>query len=722
MTAVRVETLQNIGKRTRQRKESEALRHSVQFGSHVFPIHQMEAKISKKAFLNLQGAIEGKEKLEESTADAVAEELKNWAIHHGSTHFTHWFQPLTHSTGEKHDSFLSWSEKGKVIEKFRGKELLRGEPDASSFPSGGLRSTHQARGYTTWDLSSPPFLWEGGDGMTLCIPSVFFSWKGDALDHKLPLLRSDEKLNKTVLKLLELCGIPAGRVFSTLGAEQEYFAIDRSFYLLRPDLLLAGRTVYGAKPAKGQELEDHYFGSVKDRIMAYMREFEDLAIRLGIPLKTRHNEVAPAQHEAAPLFEKASIAVDHNLLLMEIMRQVAIKHDLACLFHEKPFAHINGSGKHNNWSLGTDTGLNLLDPKENSLAFITLLTAILRAVHEHAGLLRASIGSAGNDHRLGGNEAPPTILSVYLGDALERIVDQIVHGREEKPIPLRMIDLGLSGLPHQEADLSDRNRTSFFAFTGNKFEFRAVGASAHSALPISVINAIVSDSLQLLLDEISDQVKDKKLSQEELFKAALPVLQKHLKIAKPVIFSGNGYSEEWVQEAEARGLPNIRKSFHAFPQFLNKKTETVFEGILSEEELHSRFEIFVEQYAKTMNIETNLMIELFRTQILPAALQDQKNRAKSLAALDKLAESSPIQLQSLKNLKAAIDEAISHIDDLEKIQSQTQDLGWEAKGKVFCELAAPRMEMARKSVDTLETLVDNALWPLPKYREMLYVV
>jgi glutamine synthetase len=557
--------------------------------------------------------------------------------------------------------------------------------------------------------------------MTLCIPSVYFSWKGEALDQKIPLLRSDEKIQASVLRLLKLCGIPAKKVFSTLGPEQEYFAIDRSLFLLRPDLLLSGRTVFGARPPKGQELEDHYFGAVKDRILAFMREFENAAVRLGIPVKTRHNEVAPAQHEIAPLFERASMAVDHNLLLMELMRKTAQQHDLACLLHEKPFAQINGSGKHCNWSLATDTGLNLLDPKENSLAFLTLLAAVVHAVKEHAGLLRASIASAGNDHRLGGSEAPPTIISVYLGTSLERLVEQIVSEKQSDGEIARKIDLGLAHIPHHEADPSDRNRTSFFAFTGNKFEFRAVGASAHCAFPISVINAIVSDSLTLILDEISDAIGGKKdLSSDALFALALPVL---LKGASPILFSGNGYTLEWEKEAEARGLPNIRRSLHAFSQLLEKKSIRAFEGILSEKELHSRYEILLEQYAKQMNIEANLMIDLFRTQILPAALLDQKNRAESLAALNSASiQGDARQLASLKTLAELIGKAIGAIDELDKIQRQAHDLGWEAKAKVFCEIAAPKMAEARSFVDGLESMIDNMLWPLPKYRELLFIV
>ncbi len=696
----RLDTVRNIGKRTRRIPEADQIKHSVQFGTRVFHRGLIE-ELPKKAAQNWIDVIDGRAKLDSGNADVIAEALKEWAIKHGATHFTHWFQPLTNAGAEKHDSFLSWGPNGTVMERFRGRELLRGEPDASSFPSGGLRATHEARGYSVWDPTASPFLWEGGDGITLCIPALFFSWEGAALDNKIPLLRSEEKLNAVALRLLNLCGVRAGRVYSTLGAEQEYFAVDRSLYLLRPDLVLAGRTVFGAKPSKGQELEDHYFGCVKDRVMAYMREFEDEALKLAIPVKTRHNEVAPAQHEVAPLFERASHAIDHNLQLMEIMRQVALKHDLACLLHEKPFMGINGSGKHNNWSMATDTGLNLLDPKEDSLVFITLLTAVLRAVHEHAALLRASIASAGNDHRLGGSEAPPTILSVYLGEALQRLVEELLHEKKGE-IKLKSIDLGLMAIPRHEADASDRNRTSFFAFTGNKFEFRAVGASAHCALPISVINAIVADSLQLILDEIADVVKDRKLGGEELFAAALPVLRKHLKAAQPVLFGGNNYSVEWEKEAESRGLPNIRRSFHAFAQFVDRKTIRVFEGILSEEELHSRYEVLVEQYAKTMNIEANLMIELFQTQVLPAAQKDFVQRG--------------IQEKKL------IDAAVNAAEDIKKLQGQIAEMGWEARGKIFCELVAPKMGELRKAVDQLEMVVDNALWPLPKYRELLFLI
>jgi glutamine synthetase len=697
--SARLDAVRSVGKRSRKVPESDQICHSAQFGGRVFHRGLIET-LPKKAAQNWLDVLDAKDKLDPENAETIADALKTWAMEHGATHFAHWFQPLTNASAEKHDSFLSWSPQGAVLERFRGKELLRGEPDASSFPSGGLRATHAARGYTIWDPTSYPFLWEGGDGLTLCIPSLFFSWKGEALDHKIPLLRSEDKLNQIALKLLRLCGVAASRVYSTLGAEQEYFAIDRSLFLLRPDLLLAGRTVFGAKSPKGQELEDHYFGPVKDRVMAYMREFEEAAIRLGIPLKTRHNEVAPAQHEVAPLFERGALAADHNILLMELMRQVALKHDLACLLHEKPFKGINGSGKHCNWSLATDTGLNLFDPQENSLVFVTMLTATLRAVHEHAALLRASIASAGNDHRLGGSEAPPTILSIYLGEALEQFVHSLIHDTKNEG-RRKAIDLGLSAIPRHEIDPSDRNRTSFFAFTGNKFEFRAVGSSAHPALPVAMLNAIVADSLQLILDEIADVLKDRKLTGDALFAAALPVLRKHLKAAEPILFGGNNYSPEWEKEAEKRGLPNIRKSFPAMSAFVDKKTAQVFSGILTEEELHSRYEVMVEQYAKAMRIEANLMLELFYTSILPAAQKDMLLRGIE---------------------EPLIREASRAAEELQKGVEQTHDLGWEAKAKVFCELLAPKMAELREKVDQLEQRVDNALWPLPKYRELLFLI
>jgi glutamine synthetase len=468
--------------------------------------------------------------------------------------------------------------------------------------------------------------------------------------------------------------------------------------LERPDLHLAGRTVFGAKSPKGQELEDHYFATPKARVLSFMKAFEETASTLGIPLKTRHNEVAPAQYETAPLFEKSTAAVDHNLLLMELMRQIAAEQHLACLFHEKPFKGVNGSGKHNNWSMATDTGLNFLDPEGDRFLFLTVLTAILKGVHDHAALLRASIASAGNDYRLGGSEAPPTILSVDLGVLLESLVDAVISGSKEEIHP-KLFDTQLPFFSRFAVDPSDRNRTSFFAFTGNKFEFRAVGASAHCAFPISVINAVVADSLQLLIDEIKDQVKDGKRKGEDLLQIALPILKKHLKAARPIVFGGNGYSAEWEEEAKQRGLPNIRKSVEAFSHLLDKKTIRVFQGILSEAELHSRHEIFVEQYVKQMQIELNLMVDLFQTELLPAAEKDMRARGRT---------------------EPLIDEAIHACNEVKKLAGQMKEFGWEAKAKVFAELLSQKMEEFRSTVDALEQVVDHALWPLPKYRELLF--
>ncbi len=692
------------------------------FGADVFDLRLITSALPQKTIDLWMEGIEGRKRMDVNEVELIAEALKNWAIAKGATHYTHWFQPLTGAVAEKHDSFLSWKSLGSPIKQLRGKELMQGEPDASSFPSGGLRSTPEARGYTVWDTTSAPFIWSGADGVTLCIPALFFSWSGEALDHKIPLLRSEQKMEEAVLRLLSLVGHKAKKVFSTLGAEQEYFLIDREIWVQRPDLQLTGRTLFGAKCPKGQELEEHYFSSIDDRVLSFMVDVEERAIRLGIPVKTRHNEVAPAQHEVAPLFEKSPLAVDHNLLLMELMRSCAAKHHLACLFHEKPFEGINGSGKHNNWSLGTDTGLNVLNPEKNSLVFLTTLAAILRAVHLHAALLRSSVASAGNDHRLGGSEAPPTILSVYLGQSLEKLVSDIAHDRIHSDEVPRYIDLGLSHIAPFQADLSDRNRTSFFAFTGNKFEFRAVGSSASCAWPITTIQAIVTESLQLIVDEMELEVAGVKDLELQL-KKGLPLLRKHFKEALPVLFGGNGYSTDWEKEAENRGLPNIRKSCQAFEVLLDKRSIHAFEGILTQRELEARYEVSIERYAKTVQIEINLMLELFRTQILPAALTCQEKWARSINALTAAGIKPGVRtLDALESLSAHINEAIGAIDEVERVTKQTQDLGFVAKAKVFSDLVSPKMEEARRVVDKLEMQVEHALWPLPTYREILYSV
>ncbi len=691
------------------------------FESHVFNTRAQELYLPKKIIHHLQAVQSGRAHFDIHYADEIAKALHNWASKHGATHYTHWFQPLTGGTGEKHDAFFTKYTPNGLIEELKGKDLLSAEPDASSLPSGGLRTTHQARGYTTWDTLTPPFLKQTPSGLTLCIPSLFYSWKSEALDFKIPLLRSEQKLEKTALRLLSFCNQKASSVYSTLGAEQEYFLIDKDIFLHRPDLILCGRTIFGAKPAKGQELEDHYLAPIPSHIIDFIRDFEEQALRLGIPLKTRHNEVAPSQYEAAPLFEKASIASDHNLMLMDLMRTTADAHNLACLLHEKPFAPFNGSGKHNNWSLATDSGQNLLTPDLNSLPFLTLLTAIISGIHEYAPILRASIASAGNDHRLGGAEAPPTILSIFLGIPLETAITDIAQGKTPAQILKRPIELNLRHLNPEPVDSADRNRTSFFAFTGNKFEFRAVGSSANCAWPITVINAIVADRLTTILDELESAIKDHKtLTDEQRLHRALPILQKHLLPSLAILFSGNGYSKEWTDEANARDLPNIAKSFHTFEHLHSKKAQRLFDDILSVHELESRVEIFYERYAKQMNIETNLAIELFHTLILPAVQKDLHTKATTIQKLAQAGVHSQHQTNILIHISQLLDQAIQSCIEIETYQKQTQGLGWQAKGRVFCDLLAPAMIPFRQTIDELETLTDAALWPLPKYRELLF--
>jgi len=703
---------------------------SESFGKQVFNRAVMQKMLPREVYKNLVNAIDGLEKIKPEFADVIALAMKEWAMSHGATHYCHWFQPLTGSVAEKHDSFIDWNDVDQVLEKFNGKQLIQGEPDASSFPSGGLRSTYEARGYTGWDPTSPVFLWQGGDGMTLCIPSVFFSWTGDVLDTKIPLLRSDRKVSDAVMRLLELTGISARFVNSTLGCEQEYFVIDRHWRNLRPDLVLSGRTVFGTASPKGQQLQDHYFGSVKDRILYYMQDFELEAIKLGIPVKTRHNEVAPAQHEVAPVFERSSVAIDHNLLLMELMRHIAIKHDLTCLLHEKPFAGINGSGKHCNWSLATDTGINLLDPTdtpENNTHFLILLVAILDAVHKHSALLRASIASAANDHRLGGHEAPPAIISVYLGDELETILDNIEKtGAHKRTTSKGSYDLNIPITPHLTRDYTDRNRTSPFAFTGNKFEFRAVGSSLSPSFPMTVLNAIVADSLNHILDEIYENLKSNKSpSKQELAKAVLPVLQKYLKQSRHIRFGGDNYSHAWEVEAKKRGLPVVKKSIDAFEALISKSSIRVFEGVLKEQELKSRHDILLETYSHTIAIEIRVMIDLFQTQILPAALKYQSELASSLALCQAQVAASHLKHQKsvLQKLITAVEKGIETCDLLHKKNAEAEGISsLEKQGKTYCNSVLPVGEQLREIVDELEGLIDDSLWPLPKYREMLFLI
>lgn len=725
----RYTALDTVGKRARPLNDIKITSPSETFGSSVFNRSVMQKMLPRDVFKNVINAIEGKENIKQEFADTIALAIKEWAISKGATHYSHWFQPLTGASAEKHDAFIDWNSPDKVIEKFSGKQLIQGEPDASSFPSGGLRSTYEARGYTGWDPTSPVFVWKGGDGVTLCIPSVFFSWTGDVLDSKIPLLRSDKKIHDATMRLLNLTGISASFVNSTLGCEQEYFVIDRAWRNLRPDLILSGRTVFGASPPKGQELQDHYFGAVKDRILCFMQDFEQAAIELAIPVKTRHNEVAPAQHEVAPVFERSSSAVDHNILLMELMRQIAVKHNLTCLLHEKPFQGLNGSGKHCNWSLATDSGINLLDPTdtpENNLHFLILITAILNAVHEHSALLRASIGSAANDFRLGGHEAPPAIISVYLGEELEAVLDNI----EKKGSHIRLsrkdnYELGIPVIPDFTRENTDRNRTSPFAFTGNKFEFRAVGSSANPSFPITVLNTIVAESLDRMLDEIQGHLQSKK-DKKSLVDAALTVVRKYLSNSRNIRFGGDNYSKEWTKEAKKRNLPNIKKSIDAFESLKTQKTADAFKGILTKQELHSRYEILSEIYVHTLNIETNLMLDIFHSQILPVAIQQQQQFAASIAAYTAAVGSSKklvgqfSQLQLLSGLIEKSMEAAAEVAKAKKEALNVEGLG--ERGKAFCNKVMSKCEHLRALVDELETLADDRLWPLPKYRELLFVI
>lgn len=697
------------------------------FGHFTFNLNIMERMLPKDVCANIFKAMKGKDKINPDFADPIAQAMKDWAVAMGATHFCHWFQPLTGFAAEKHEAFIDWKTSEVLIEKFSGKQLLQGEPDASSFPSGGLRSTFEARGYTAWDPSSIPFLWRSGGATVLCVPSIFFSWSGKALDMKIPLLRSDAKISEATMRLLNLLKITANSVYSTLGCEQEYFLLDRALFSLRPDLLMAGRTVYGVSPSKTQELEDNYFGVIKERVLAFMRDFEEVAFDLGIPLKSRHNEVAPGQYEVAPIYEKASIAVDHNILTMELMRQVAARHNLVCLLHEKPFAGINGSGKHNNWSLCTDSGMNLLNPSyssENGVVFLILLTAVLNGIFENGALLRASIASAGNDHRLGGHEAPPVIMSVYLGEALEKMLTEIEENGSHEGFNLEKFDLKVQSLPDLPKDNSDRNRTSPFAFTGNKFEFRAVGASANCAFPLTVINSIVAASLNRIMNEIEAAIeKPSNLSLNELQQAILPIVRKFLKASRPIRYSGDNYSVQWKDEARKRNLPIIDRSLHAFKMFIDPSAGKILDGVLSEEELQSRFNIMVDRYCKEVDIEAKLMSDIFYTQILPVAIEHQKQFAKSLKLLHETEMVvGKAQSSLLKKLCLSIDKALDSVASLEEERHRAKELKGTERGEAFCEKVVPKCEQARVAVDALEMLVDDRLWPLPKYRELLWIL
>lgn len=694
------------------------------YGDLVFTRVVAEQMLPSDVFHNLVDAMDGVDQLKPEYAESIAVAVKDWALAKGATHYTHWFHPMTGASAEKHDSFIEPGDKGFPIERFTAKELLLGEPDASSFPSGGLRSTYEARGYTGWDPTSPIFIWKRNSSLTLCIPSIYFSWTGDVLDSKIPLLRSEKAVSDACLRLLKLTRVPAKKIFTTLGCEQEYFIVNRSLFNLRPDLVQTGRTLFGKSSPKGQELQDHYLGNVKDRVLDFMRDFEEAAFEVGIPVKTRHNEVAPGQYEVAPLFERASVAVDHNILLMEMMRKKAAKHGLACLVHEKPFAPINGSGKHCNWSLSTDRGLNLLNPvgleHHNDLHFLLLLTAILQGVHRHAGLLRASIASASNDHRLGGHEAPPAIISVYLGNELESFLDEIEKGKfNNLEKNTKTQEVAIQVIPPLPKDTADRNRTSPFAFTGNKFEFRAVGSSANPAFSITVLNALTAESLTELLDEIEKLIA----KGEKLFPATLKVVRKSIIASKPIRFSGDNYTKEWQKEAARRKLPIMPKSVDSFPALISPSTRKLMKGILTPDELGSRYEIFLEAYYERMLIEARCVLDMLRTQIIPTAIKEIAARAKSLDRLQGLKiKSTKEQKKELETITATVEEGIRLENKLNEYLSKIIKMSAEKKAESLSKEGTGYLERIREVADTLESHVSDELWPLPKYRELLFIL
>jgi glutamine synthetase len=693
------------------------------YGVNVFGESQQGKYLPKPIFKALRKTIEQGTTLDKDLADHIAKGMKQWAIDKGATHYTHWFTPLTGLTAEKHDSFLTPDGEGTLAE-FGGKELLQGEPDASSFPSGGLRATFEARGYTAWDPTSPVFIREGVNGKTLTIPTAFCSWTGEALDLKTPLLRSNEALAKQAKRLLKLFGKDAERVTASVGPEQEYFLIDKSFYNLRPDLIASGRTLFGAAPPKGQELEDHYFGSIRERILAYMQDVEQELFKLGIPAKTRHNEVAPAQFEIAPVYEAIGVGADHNLLVMDTMRNVALKHGLVCLLHEKPFKGINGSGKHNNWSIGSSDA-NLLEPGKtphDNAQFLTVLTAIIRAVDKYQGVLRAAIADAGNDHRLGANEAPPAIMSIFLGSQLTSIVEQLASGSKASSSPVGDIKIGVTTIPPLRKDVTDRNRTSPFAFTGNKFEFRAQGSSANIALANTVLNTITAESFDYIATNLEKAVKDGKD-----FNAALgDLLKKTLGEHKRVCFDGNNYAAEWHSEAEKRGLRNSKNSPEALKAWTEPETIELFKkyAVLDDRESHSRAEICYERYNKVLNIEANMTLELGRNMILPAGLKYQKTVADTLNASKSAAPKGDYKPQevSLEKVAALNSGLISKLDALQEAVTKASGASGvhEAAGS-YLNNVIPAMQAVRDVADTLELVVDDSEWPLPKYREMLFI-
>jgi glutamine synthetase len=684
---------------------------SYPFGENVFNVAVQKDRLPKEVFKQLQATLDRGEALDPSLADAVAKEMREWAMEHGATHFTHWFQPLTNSTAEKHDSFYEPAGDGTAIAGFSGKELIQGEPDASSFPTGGVRATFEARGYTAWDPTSPAFIIENPNGALLCIPTAFASWTGEALDTKIPLLRSMDALSTSAIHALKLLGDEtARRVFTTVGPEQEYFFIDEQYYFERPDLYTTGRTLFGAKPPKGHELDDHYFGSIPERILACMLETEQELAKLGVPTKTRHNEVAPNQYELAPIFENSNVGADHQQLTMQIMQNVARRYGLVCLLHEKPYAGVNGSGKHNNWSMGTDSGLNLLEPGDTpheNISFLFFCAAVIAAVNRHQALLRASVAGIGQDHRLGANEAPPAIISIFLGAELSKVFDTIERREGDPATPGSFLGLGTPVLPPLPMHGGDRNRTSPFAFTGNKFEFRALGSSQSLALPNTVLNTIVAEAIE----ELSAKLEAATADGTDINTAVVDIVRETYSANKQVCFDGDNYDEAWHAEAESRGLANLRTTPDALPWLVEKQTVATFERykVLSERELESRFEVMVEQYTTRLNIEAETAASIARTMLLPAAIRHLSD-LKSAGHDALVAET--------QELVGAFYDAILALEKANEDHPAQEGL---ELARWMRDNVVPAMDAARDVADRLERIVADDLWPLPKYSEMLFI-
>ena len=693
------------------------------FGENVFNDTVMKERLPKNVYKNLKLAMTGEKELSLADADVIANEMKDWAIEKGATHYTHWFQPLTGSTAEKHDSFISApNESGKILMEFSGKELIKGEPDASSFPSGGLRATFEARGYTAWDCTSPAFVREDATGATLCIPTAFCSYTGEALDQKTPLLRSMDAINEQALRILRLFGnTTSKKVTPSVGAEQEYFIVDRDKYLQRKDLIFSGRTLFGAMPPKGQELDDHYFGAIRERIGAFMKDVNKELWKMGVSAKTQHNEVAPAQHELAPIYAQCNTATDNNQLMMEVLKKVAYRHNLVCLLHEKPFAGVNGSGKHNNWSITTDDGINLLDPGKTpheNIQFLLVLGAVMKAIDTHADLLRESASDVGNDHRLGANEAPPAIISMFLGEQLEDVVMQLIDkGDATNSIQKGKLKTGASALPDLNKDATDRNRTSPFAFTGNKFEFRMVGSSDSIAPANVVLNTIVAESFRDIADELEKA--------DNFDMACHDMIKKLFTDHHRIVFNGNGYSDEWVAEAERRGLPNIKSMVAAIPALTTPKAIKLFEsfGVFTEAELRSRAEIKYEAYAKAINIEARSMIDIASKHIIPAVVSYTTELANSVIAVNEAGSDSSTQKELLDSVSAYLKEMKAALVKLTDVTEKAASIAeGEEQAIYFRDVVKVAMDELRTPADKLEMLVDKEYWPFPSYGDLLFEV